>query len=59
MGAYWNFEHFGEPMVQAMLGIPLVRSFRRDWRSWSRIERATAIGLLLGAPVSVASVFFA
>ncbi|HYG88525.1 MAG TPA: hypothetical protein VD978_19960 [Azospirillum sp.] len=28
-----------------------IHSLRRDWKSWSRVERISALGLLLGAPL--------
>jgi len=34
--------------------VPLFRSLRRDWLSWSRTERISAIGILLGASLSAA-----
>lgn len=33
---------------------PFLRSLRRDWLSWSRLERAGAVAILLGAPLGLA-----
>lgn len=43
-----------ETMIETAPGTLFFRSLRRDWLSWSRMERATAIGILLSTPASVA-----
>lgn len=39
--------------IAALPGASLFRSIRRDWLSWTRIERVSAVGLFLGAPLAV------
>ncbi|HEY0832287.1 MAG TPA: hypothetical protein VGE72_00135 [Azospirillum sp.] len=41
-------------MFATVPNAPLLRSLRRDWLSWSRFERASAVGFFLGALLSVA-----
>lgn len=31
---------------------PFLRSLHRDWITWSRLERAAALGLLVGVPLA-------
>jgi hypothetical protein len=49
-----NLDHGTEFGKKGALVALTFRSLRRDWLSWSRMERATAIGILLSTPASVA-----